>query len=91
MGSFSLSNCRRQNTASQSGRSFRNVPRIETGFEYDAKSGAFEIPALLPGFYRLDVNMSDEQLGTCGSVNVVVSSRDVSDVGLILSPCLGGK
>jgi hypothetical protein len=61
---------------------------VTTGFQYDAKSGEFEISALPSGFYRLTASDADSQFAGCASVNVVVSNRDVSGVELIVTECI---
>jgi hypothetical protein len=68
----------------------RMADLIEPPASYDLTSGSFEIPSLSPGFYRLDGRLP-ENLPTCGAINVVVSSRDVSGVPLIVTQCAPGN
>ena len=55
---------------------------------YNATTGAYDIPGLSPGLYRITASSTDPRAdGLCAVEDVVVERADVGNVDMILSSC----
>ena len=55
---------------------------------YDARTGTFEIPNLLPGVYLITAFADPQTRNICSSESILISSADVTGVELALESCM---